>query len=404
MLPAITGNVDVQGGNPIWDRPYTRDHIRKLQGFDLISKEDWENSVGGFPLLARAHPAPGHAGWRAVLTGKPYPIKAVLFHASNPLINHENPGGLVYEALKKLEFVSVMDHFMTPTAEMADIVLPACTTFERDDVRYIDLYDGNGTGTFAAPKVIEPLWESKDDTEVFIELLKRVGLNYGFNSVRELMDEVVKPLGMSYAEFVEKGWLDVPQRWKKYEQGLLRADGKPGFNTPSGKVGVYSDELEKLGLDPLPVHQEPPESPTSTPELWETYPLIGSTGPRSGAYFHSQYRQVPWLRHIHPEPIVTIHPQTAEKYGIGDGDWVWIESPRGRCKQRAHLSLGVDPRVVLGQHGWWFPEKPGPEHGMFDSNLNVLVSADPPFDPGFGSTPARGHLCKIYKAEEATDG
>jgi anaerobic selenocysteine-containing dehydrogenase len=271
-------------------------------------------------------------------------------------------------------------------------------------VRYIDLYDGNGTGTFAAPKVIEPLWESKDDIEVFIELLKRVGLTYGFNSVRELMDEVVKPLGMHYGEFVEKGWIYVPQRWKKYERGLLRADGKPGFNTPSGKLEVYSWELEKLGFDPLPVHREPPESPISTPKLLETYPLVASTGPRSQAYFHSQYRQVPWLRQIQPEPRVTIHPQTAEKYGIADGDWVWIESPRGRCKQRARLSLGVDPRVVLGQHGWWFPEKPGPEHGMFESNLNVLVSSDPPFDPGFGSTPVRGHLCKIYKAEEASDG
>ena len=402
-LPAITGNLDVQGGNPFWDRPYTRDHIRKLQGFDLISREDWENSVGGFPLISKALPAPGHAGWRAVLTGKPYPIKAVLFHSSNPLVGHENPQELVYKALTKLEFMSVMDHFMTPTAEMADIVLPACTTFERDDVRYIDLYDGNGTGTFAAPKVIEPLWESKDDIEVFIEVLKRVGLTYGFNSVRELMDEVVRPLGMSYSKFAEKGWLYVPQRWKKYEHGLLRQDGKPGFNTPSGNVEVYSQELEMLGLDPLPVYREPPESPVSTPELLETYPLIGSTGPRSGAYFHSQYRQIPWLRQIHPEPLVTIHPQTAEKYGIAEGDWVWIESPRGRCKQKAHLSLGVDPRVVLGQHSWWFPEKPGPEHGMFESNLNVLVSSDPPFDPGFGSTPARGHLCKIYKAEEARD-
>lgn len=404
MLPAITGNIDVAGGNPFWDRPYTRDHIRRMQGFDLISKEAWENSVGGFPLLAKAHPAAGHAGWHAILYGKPYPIKAVLFHASNPLINHENPKGLVYQALKKLEFISVMDHFMTPTAEMADITLPASTTFERDDVRYIDLYDGNGNGTFAAPRVIEPLWESRDDTEVFIEILKKVGLDYGFNSVREMLDELLTPLGISYAELVEKGWLFVPQRWKKYEQGLLRADGKFGFNTPTGKVELYSTELERLGLDALPIYKEPPESPISTPDLLKNLPLVGSTAPRSQAYFHSQYRQVPWLRHIHPEPKVTVHPQTAEKYGIADGDWVWIESPRGKCKQRAYLSLGVDPRVVLGEHGWWFPEESGPEHGMFESNLNLLVSSDPPFDPGFGSTPARGYLCRIYKAGEVRDG
>jgi anaerobic selenocysteine-containing dehydrogenase len=404
MLPAITGNVDVAGGNPFWDRPYTRENLRRIQGYDLISKEAWENSVGGFPLLAKAYPAPGHAGWRAVLTGKPYPIKALLFHAGNPLINHENPQGLVYQALKKVEFISVMDHFMTPTAELADIVLPASTTFERDDIRYIDLYDGNGNGTFAAPRVIEPLWESRDDTEVFIGILKRVGLDYGFNSVREMLDELLKPLGISYAELIEKGWLYVPQRWQKYKRGLMRADGKPGFNTPSGKVELYSTELEKLGLNALPIYIEPAESPLSTPELLATYPLVGSTAPRSPAYFHSQYRQVSWLRHIHKEPKVTIHPQTAEKYGITDGDWVWIESPRGKCKQKARLSAGVDQRVVLGEHGWWFPEKPGPEHGMFESNLNLLVSGDPPFDPGFGSTPARGYLCRICKAEEVPDG
>jgi anaerobic selenocysteine-containing dehydrogenase len=180
----------------------------------------------------------------------------------------------------------------------------------------------------------------------------------------------------------------------------MRADGKPGFNTPSQKVEIYSTDLERLGLDPLPIYREPPESPVSTPELLATYPLVGSTSQRSTAYFHSQYRQVPRLRHIHPKPMVTIHPQTAEKYGIADGDWVWIESSRGRCKQVARLSAGVDRRVVLGEHGWWFPEKPGPEHGMFESNLNLLVSADSPFDPGFGSTPVRSYLCRIYKVEE----
>ena len=396
LLPAITGNVDTPGANLFWDRPYSLDHVRKMLGYDRITRQAWENSVGDFPLLAKVFPAAGHAGWRAVLTGEPYPIKAVLFHACNPLIGHENPRGLVSQAMKKLEFVSVMDHFMTPTAELADIVLPASTNFERDNVHYIEIGDVNAT--FAAPKVIQPLWESKDDTEVFIEILKRIGLDYGFNHVREMLDELLKPLGFGFEEFTRIGWQYAPQRVKKYEQGLLRPDGKPGFNTSTGKIELYSVELERLGLDPLPTYRDPPESPISTPDLLESYPLVLGNGPKSRAFFHSQYRQISWLRRIHPEPRVRINPVTAEKYQIKDGDWVWIESPRGKCRQKAHLTLGVDPRVVLADPGWWFPEKRGPDYGVWDSNINLLASSEPPFDPGMGSTPVRSCLCKICRA------
>ncbi len=191
----------------------------------------------------------------------------------------------------------------------------------------------------------------------------------------------------------------MPQIEKKYERGFMRPDRKPGFNTPSGKAELYSEDLEKLGLDPLPIYKDPPESPLSTPELLESYPLVLGNGERSRTFFHSEYRQNPWHRQIHPEPIVRINPETAQKYGIKDGDWIWIESPRGKCKQKAYLTIGVDPRLVLAEHAWWFPEKPGPEHGVWESNINVLVSGDPPYDPGLGSTPARSMLCKIFKVE-----
>ncbi len=397
LLPAITGNLDVPGANIFWDRPYRRDQVRKMLGYDKMTSEVWEKSVGDFPLLAKAFPAAGHAGWRAVLTGKPYPIKAVMFHACNPLVGHENPRGHVYQAIKKLDLVSVMDHFMTPTGELADIVLPAATSFERDNVHHVEIGDVNGT--FAAPKVIEPLWESRDDTDVFIEVLKRAGLDYGYSDAKEMLNDLLKPVG-GLEELAKQHWLYAPQIPRKYEAGQLRADGNPGFNTATGKIELYSLELEKLGLDALPVYKEPPESPLSTPELLEDYPLVLGNGPRSRAFFLSQYRQVPWLRRIHSEPRVRIHPETAERYRIKDDDWVWIESPRGKCRQKAHLTQGVHPRVVLADPGWWFPERSGAEHGVWESNINLLTGSDPPFDPGTGSTPARSYLCKISRAEE----
>jgi anaerobic selenocysteine-containing dehydrogenase len=182
-------------------------------------------------------------------------------------------------------------------------------------------------------------------------------------------------------------------RYKKYEE--------KGFSTPSGKVELYSSIMEKLGYDPLPYYEEPPESPISTPDLAKEYPLILTTGARSQYFFHSEYRQIPSLRKRNPDPIVEIHPDTAKQFDIQEGDWAWIESPRGKIKQRTKLTTGIDPRVVNIQHGWWFPEEPGPEHGVWKSNANVLTSDAPPYDPAMGTYQLRALLCKIYKVQNS---
>ena len=179
--------------------------------------------------------------------------------------------------------------------------------------------------------------------------------------------------------------------YRKYE--------KSGFSTTSQKAELFSTILERRGYDPLPYHQEPPESPLSAPEIAERYPLILTTGGRSRCFFHTEFRQIPSLRRRDPDPIVEIHPETAERVGIKDGDWVWIESPRGRITQKAKLTRGIDHRVVDVQHGWWFPEEPGPEYGLWKSNANVLTSNLPPCDPAVGTYQLRALLCKVYKKE-----
>jgi anaerobic selenocysteine-containing dehydrogenase len=141
----------------------------------------------------------------------------------------------------------------------------------------------------------------------------------------------------------------------------------------------------------------------SRPDLVKDYPYILITGMRPTAFFHSEHRQIPWLRELLPEPLVEIHPETARREGIEQGDWVTIESPRGKCYQRAKLTLGIDPRVVGAQHAWWFPEKEGPEHGWKVSNINLLTDNDPDTcDPAMGATNLRVLLCRISKKSEGT--
>ncbi|MCK4827081.1 hypothetical protein KA005_65710, partial [bacterium] len=172
------------------------------------------------------------------------------------------------------------------------------------------------------------------------------------------------------------------------------------FNTPSGKVEIYSSLFEKWGYDPIPVYRELPETPYSAPELVKEYPLIFTTWHHEG-FRHSNNKQIATLRGREPEPIVEIHPETARGLGIQDGDWVYIENKRGRIKQRAVLTEGIDPRVVAPSYGWWFPEQ-GVEslHGWQESNINILTSSDPPYNPQMGSTNLRGMLCRVYKVSK----
>jgi len=192
------------------------------------------------------------------------------------------------------------------------------------------------------------------------------------------------------------GFLSSPKEYRRYE--------KSGFATATGKIELCSKTLEALGYDPLPQYQEPPESPCSLPAVARDYPFILITGGRHLPFYHSEHRQVPSMRKMHPDPIVQLHPDTAAGLGIKEGDWVWIESPRGRITQKARLFDGLDPRVVHVQHGWWCPEQEGAEpslHGVWKSNCNVLTDDDPDIcNPISGGWPLRTLLCRVTKAPE----
>ncbi len=399
-LIALTGNIDIQGGNllptPI-DGFISTGFFRSDKQFRLdAAVEAKQIGTKEFPLVLGPELKQlffVHAGLatEAMLTGKPYPLKAVYCAGGNPVVNIQN-SKRVWEALKNLELHVVADFFMTPTAELADYVLPATTWLERDEC-----CDGLYMNYIAArQKAIEPLFECWDDMKIAIELVKRLPWAHKrilpWNDVHEFNEWRVKGMGMTFDEFKEIGYIVKPVKYRTYEQ--------KGFHTPSGKVELYSTLFDKYGYDPLPRFIEPPESPFSTPELMEEYPLILITGGRYIGYFHSEGRQIQQLRKLVPDPEIEIHPDTAGQMNINNGDWIWIETPRARgerVKLRAKLTASIDRRVVHAAHGWWFPEKPAPEHGCFDSNVNVVLSFDPPWEPICGSIPTRGTLCRVYK-------
>jgi thiosulfate reductase/polysulfide reductase chain A len=386
LLPAVTGNIDIPGGwilgtHAVNDVPILLENLspemqdRRMGAdrFKVLCSKDSVFPSAHIPTL-----------FNAMRTGEPYPIKAFLIFGNNGLVTYGNSKD-VYDCFRSVEFLSVMDIYMTPTAELADIVLPAATWLEVDQVVGLPFVANN---VVLAQQKVTSLWESRPDEEVFIDLARRLDLPVGTEPLEDVFNQQLAPQGITFDELRERGFVTAPMEYKRYEQR--------GFLTGSGKIELYSGYLASLGYDPLPYYQEPPESPISTPELTEEYPLILTSGGRIQQFFCSEHRQVPTLRKGHPDPIVEINPGTAAELNIQDGDWVWIQSPRGRIQQRARLTQ-IHPKVVNVQFGWWFPEEEGPEYGVWKSNANVLTNNGPPYDPALGTYQLRAMLCRVYK-------
>ena len=177
----------------------------------------------------------------------------------------------------------------------------------------------------------ERVGQCRADEDIMTDLARRLGLPHSEESPRDVFNQQLAPLGITYEELARNGPMQIPMRYDKFHER--------GFETPTGKIELYSTRLEELGYDPLPYYEEPPESPVSTPEIAREFPYVLTTGARLPMYFHSEGRQIPKLRKGRPEPQVEIHPDTAARHGIAQDDWVRIASPRGSILQRALLTL-----------------------------------------------------------------
>lgn len=397
ILMALVGCIDIAGGNLLGDWLAGFKRIGGVPRLLRVSPEMGARRIGAreFPLTAGANspfPPRAHApaGVKAMLSGQ---IKAFFVPGSNFVVNEGNSRE-VWEALNNLDFLVVADLFLTPTAELADLVLPPAHWLETDTP--LDAWQDMGPALFnyvmAAPKVVAPLEECWDDRRMVLELAQEMGLRSPWRTVEEFNNWRLQEVGITFQELGKKPhhMLSFPVTYRKFEER--------GFGTPSGKIELYSSILEQAGHDPLPYYVEPPQSPVSTPALARDYPLILTTF-RSRVYEHTEYRQIAPLRKLLPEPLIEINPKTASHFGIEEGDEVWVETPtvRSRVKGNARLIPQLHPRVVAFPFGWWFPEKPAPEHGCFESNINTIIDNGPPYEPINGNYQARGILCRIRK-------
>lgn len=386
ILRAITGNLDIPGGDIL---PVPVPGLMKASDFMLTAKQLKSGKKSVAPQYKVAEGmffVASQTAMPAIIEQKPYPLKAGLVFGANPLLTYAD-SRLADKAFRKLDFLVVSDLFMSPTAALADVVLPAAANLEYDDMGQ---FPGRNGWITARQKVVDPPGECLPDVMIINRLARKLGLGeYFWNDGVGALDAILKPAGLTYQEFKKMGILRSETSYRKYE--------KEGFRTPSGKVELVSSRLQQMGYDGLPVMSEPPETPFGSPDLAREYPLVLTSG-KSPFFQHASHRMVKSLRKLAPEPVVKLNPETAERLGLEAGVMVVIETPHGGIKQKLELDGGIDPRVAIAAFGWWFPERPVTDAGRWqEANLNMLTSGVP-VDPAMGTPNLRGFMCRVRRA------
>ncbi len=372
-LIAITGNFDIPGGDMI-GLPLRQASLRPKGAVSLGEAIGARYPVfSEFVGVSTAIPVVN-----AVITGEPYPIKALISNSSNPVLTWAN-ANKVREALTKLDLLVVSDMFMTETAKLADIFLPGVTFLEEG--RLGDYADGELPRAFLANKAVEPLGDCMENWQIWRELAKKMGYGeyFPWQNSDELFAYLLEPSGITVEQLKQNptGVSREPNRKQKYLQR--------GFDTPSGKVEIYSETMEKYGYDPLPTFTEPMEKLVGKTELAESYPFILITGIRVSAYSQSMHRNISRLRKLMPQPLVEINTGTAKGLGIADGEQVIVESPRGSIKLWAKVADDINPKVLSIQHGW------------NEANANILTDYEE-LDPISGFPGFKTVMCRVLKA------
>jgi anaerobic selenocysteine-containing dehydrogenase len=375
-LMAICANLDVPGGNIQANEP----NILRLGEFvraDRIPTKRSEMIHAHHHTIPKLMTVPPAFFRKAVLEGIPYTVGAAYLQCANPMLAYAD-SRQTYDALTQLDFLAVSEIFMTPTAALADIVLPAATHFEFNDIGHYGLGHGH---ILARPKVVDPPQQCWPDIKILNELGKRLTpAEYWYEDHNEILETLLAPSGLDFSQFAENGFLKGPDRFQKY---AVR-----GFKTPSGKVELSLSQAAKLNVSPLPDFSGYPES--EDPQ----YPLV-LTSAKSPYYLHSSYRWLEKLRKKQPHPQALIHPDTAARYGIDQNDEIVIETSGGQIIQMANLTDTIDPRVIYADYGWWFPEEKAETlYGWDRSNYNILTTTEN-LGREFGTPNLKGINCRI---------
>jgi anaerobic selenocysteine-containing dehydrogenase len=387
IIEALTGNIGVPGGEINWTHaPLVSRGSPEFTLQDLITEEKRDRRYGSGQLAPFAKYALPQAIVKSLLAKASDRPRAAFIQGGNLLVTWPKTHATL-SAFENLDFIAMTDFFMTPTTQIADVLLPVASYLEHDGISHVPDFFWVAQ---AQQKVVEG-GDTWSDTKILIELGKKLGLQEHFwEDEYAFLNEVLKPAGITFDQFKAKGFIAGTKVYRHFE--------KKGFKTPSGKVELYSQTLEAWGFDPMPTYHENLDPVLSDDGTALEYPLV-VTSWKPAHYRHSNFRQVEILRRNGHDPLVDINPRTAVQFGIKEDEWVYIETRWGRIKHKVRLSETMHPGMVIIEHGWWYPEKDIKTlYGLTDSNANVLTDNGEPCSREMGTPILRGLPCKVYKA------
>jgi anaerobic selenocysteine-containing dehydrogenase len=394
-IQALGGHIDVPGGK-IFKMPDRIQHNRTTTEPPVGGKRPF--GADRYPLYNELRNE-AHAAElpKAVLEGDPYPVRGLIVSGASLITAWPDPE-LWCRALAALDLLVVVNRFPTADAKFADLLLPAATPFETTSYQ---VYDGWAQ---LRSQVIDPLGESRSDYLIFVELARRLGYGHMWpgteeEKVRRGLQGTGVTLEQLQANPAGVTLPTPPMRYRKYEAGELREDGKPGFATPTGKFEFASEWFRDNGYEPLPIYSEPEEGPIAATVLARQYPLVLNSGARMQSTFRSQHLNIDGLRKLQPRPLVWIHPADAKTRGVEDGDEVMVETSRGRVRFWARVTKDIMSGVVEANMGGGGPL--GPEEWR-TANVNALTDFDNR-DPISGFPVYKALLCNVQRLEAAPD-
>ncbi len=395
-LFAISGHLDVPGGIGL----AMLDSHFPINRSCNVSNPDVDRAVARekFPIYSD-YRGESHASGLidSVLKGEPYRIRSLIVHGASLLTSWPQTS-LWREALEKLDFLVTIDRQLTADSAYADIVLPATTMFE------IDSYMTYGSIFRLREKMVEPVGEARNDYLIMAELAARLGYGDLYPQTEEgVIRQALDGSGFSLEDVKEAGgWVKIPtpmMEYRKWEKGGLRPDGKPGFDTPTGKFEIHSTILDDYGYEPLPKYTEPTEGPMASPDIAKNFPLVFNSGARPHTDFRSQHHGIKDLVKDHPEPTVQLNTADADARGISSGDLVEVETPRGAVPFRAVVTDDIVAGAVECAMGGGTAVGP---KAWREWNVNLLTDLSN-YDEVSGFPVYKALLCEVKKTGDATE-
>ena len=407
-LRALTGNVDIKGGELfVGFNPGVRSDT-ELELHDQLPDTQKDKQLGAeqFPVFTyRGMEALGDATemvwgnryanlvggcymanpmgvFKAMADSDPYPVRAFISLANNTLMSFANTKR-IYDGLMQQDLIVAYEHMMTPTAQLADYVLPGDSWLERDCIM-----------AGVSEKAMEPPGECRGGTYFWHELAKRMGLGEYFPWANDeaIINYRLEPGQMTWPEAVASGRL--PKAGYEEKKYL-----KTGFATPSGKVELDSSVLNDLGFDSLPYYREAAK-PTGE------YPMLLFIGLPDDEYYRTGHRHIPELRRRAQDPTFYLNAAEAKRLGVSDGDWARVTTSNGSMVARIVARDSMPEGLVRVPHGWWKPESERGlkvMSGMWSFSDAQLTPDDDPdlIDREQGIPHLKGVPCHLERLSEA---